>query len=185
MARRRRGGGGLIKTLIGLLIAKPPRAAAPKPLRQPAQSSARAGEVIRFNEISPDRAWRRLCSWNQDLVGEQYHRVEIAAFAGGTAQTLEVVRERDNPHDPDALAVYGEWDDADGRRRGLLGYLPRELAAVIKAVRPDDLPIRAFPVRLFRRGDYLDLSLALFEPAASSAFWKERGGAPSRLAERF
>jgi len=143
-----------------------------------------SGDKIWFSDVDPDPAWRRLVTGDQNLVGERFHRSEILAFAAGTAQAVEVVREPDNPHATagNALAIFGSWEEASGPRRALLGYVPNELSARIAAERPADLPIRAYPLSLYRRDKYLDLKVVLLEPSARSAWWRERGlSAPPRI----
>lgn len=136
-------------------------------------------QVIRTAAPDRDPNWRQLCSWAQDIVGEQYHKPEIMAWEAAPDRALEVVREPQNPHDPNAIAIFGVWDG--GSRRGHLGYLPRELAADIAATRPVDMPLKAVPFTLYKSGDFRDLKVRLLEPSARSEFWKSRGGAPPQL----
>jgi hypothetical protein len=159
--------------LLGLLTkaAKPP----------PKAKVAVKGDKITWPLPPADPQWRQMTQLHQAIVGEQYRPEEIDAFAAGQDQVLQLVREPDNPNDANALAVWGAWQDRNGKFHAQLGYLPRELAAQIVATRPDDMPVQVHPVSLYRRGEYRDLKILILEPSAKSPFWRERGGAPAKL----
>jgi hypothetical protein len=80
-----------------------------------------------------------------DVVGI-HHRLESAvrfadaaidADANGLAYGVSVHRERDNPADVNALAVWGFWDventelGASPRRTAHVGYVPKDVAAAV------------------------------------------------------
>lgn len=146
-------------------------------VREPPKPRA---QVIRYDPPPVDRQWRQLCSWIQNVMGEQYHREALTAWAAAGDRALELVREPHNERDRHAIAVFGVWDG--GAARGLLGYLPRELAAEIASSRPADLPLRASPYSLYVRGEFVDLKIRILEPSARSEYWKSLGGAPPQLA---
>jgi hypothetical protein len=54
------------------------------------------------------------------------------SFAYGKERSLELKRDPQNPYDQNAIEVIGHWKDKEGKEcSGLLGYVPRELAARI------------------------------------------------------
>lgn len=180
---------GLIRDLLLAIVggARAPVRPAPRPANRsprPAapRSTSNGGETL-HRAISPGPEWRQMVSSRQDVVGEQYYRDDVLGFIDGDDLAVEVVREPDHPNDPNAIAVFGVWTERGARQRGKLGYLPGELAAEIAKTRPSDLPILAGPARSWRSAKgFVDVSIYLFEPSARSDYWKERGGAPPKLA---
>jgi hypothetical protein len=119
-----------------------------------------------------DRTRRALTPLHVPSAGPHHHRQEILDFTGGRDRSLEVERQPDNPHDSNALAVIGVWTQgAEIRRRELLGFVPRNTAAVIHTQRATDTPIWAEPVSVFGRDDWLEMKVELLEPSVASGFW--------------
>lgn len=63
-------------------------------------------------------------------------RADVAArFVQGKEQRVELEREPDNPHDPNAIRVIAHWRGADLQERNRqLGYIPRTTARTIAKV---------------------------------------------------
>jgi len=57
-------------------------------------------------------------------------RENALSFAYGKERSLELRRDPQNPFDQNAIEVIGRWRDKERKEcSGLLGYVPRELAA--------------------------------------------------------
>jgi hypothetical protein len=61
------------------------------------------------------------------LAGISFRKQDALAFAHSHDQTIEMQREEDNSHDPNAIQVYGVCS----RGRELVGYVPKADAAYI------------------------------------------------------
>lgn len=63
---------------------------------------------------------------------------------------MRLVREPDNPHDRNAVAVYAAWRWKNGKQgQGKLGHLPADVAAFLARTRPSG-ELHAAPVKYFR-----------------------------------
>lgn len=63
-------------------------------------------------------------------MGTAMRREDSAAFCEGTGkQWLEFDLDPDNPHDRNAIKVWGCWNSWIGKRRKLLGFVDKEEAA--------------------------------------------------------
>jgi hypothetical protein len=65
------------------------------------------------------------------LVGIEYRRDDVIEFISGTGHGLEIVAEPNNDDDPNALAVIGVTQGWIFKKRKMIGYIPREIAAQI------------------------------------------------------
>lgn len=66
-----------------------------------------------------------------EVAGIPYRKAAALAFARCQQQYLELEREPDNPHDPNAIKVIGVSKGLFGWKRHFLGYVPRETAEQI------------------------------------------------------
>lgn len=108
------------------VIASPPDRGYDREFRRPGDEA----HVIRINQKPPKGLPKKVADFvavvgtTQPVVAEN-----VAAFVGGKERQVRLVREPDNPVDPNAIAVYGAWTSEGGDRSGRLGYLPAAVAA--------------------------------------------------------
>jgi hypothetical protein len=118
-------------------------------------------------------------SFYQPIVGEQFWAAEHEAYLAAGGGPIEIVREADNPHDTNALAVVGVI--ANGDRRVKLGYLPRAFSAEVAGTRPPDMPIRGRPISTFTaESGFRDMKIDVYEPSIKSGYWRAKGIEPPR-----
>ena len=76
-------------------------------------------------------AWKKIV-YETILVGVNYHPEATKRFLNARAPWLDLEREPDNKHDPNAIKVMSTWRKPDGTvHREHIGYVSREEAAVI------------------------------------------------------
>ena len=152
-------------------------ARAEKPARRAAEKRGVQRLEVPGEEVSFGKDWRKMNALYQSIVGEQHYTAAHDSFLAGASRRVEIIRELDNPHDPNALAVFGIWVGQSGECREKLGYLPRAFAAEVAATRPVDMEIRAKPIYTdtSRRGDYRNMKVDLYEPSVRSGYWREQG----------
>lgn len=66
-----------------------------------------------------------------EVAGLARRRVAASRFARGTQQVLEWEREADNPHDKNAIRIFGLYRRFFRTKRVFLGYVPRQTAKAI------------------------------------------------------
>jgi len=87
---------------------------------------------IRLRQPVPEGA--QLFAQGIEVVGISFESTQENAlsFAYGKERSLELRRDPQNPYDQNAIEVIGHWrDEKEKEHSGLLGYVPRELAARI------------------------------------------------------
>ena len=92
---------------------------------------------IRLRQPVPEGA--QLFAQGIEVVGISFESTQENAlsFAYGKERSLELRRDPQNPYDQNAIEVIGHWrDEKEKERSGLLGYVPRELAARIAQEAP-------------------------------------------------
>ncbi|MGB9554024.1 MAG: ImmA/IrrE family metallo-endopeptidase, partial [bacterium] len=85
---------------------------------------------IRLRQPPPEEA--KLFAQGIEVAGISFDsaRENALSFAYGKERSLELKRDPQNPCDQNAIEVIGHWRDEKGKEySGLLGYVPRELAA--------------------------------------------------------
>jgi hypothetical protein len=85
---------------------------------------------MRLRQPVPERA--KLFAQGIEVAGISFDnaRENAVHFAYGKERSLELRRDPQNPYDQNAVEVLGHWRDEKGKEHsGLLGYVPRELAA--------------------------------------------------------
>lgn len=168
--------GLIILLAIGWLIWRSQR----KPTVAPSASRPSAKGVQKFDtsdEAKPGPKWRKMNAFHQSIVGEQHYEASHDSFLRGSECRVEIEREPENPHDPNALAVIGLWRDKAGPRREKLGYLPREFSSEVATTRPADMEMLAVAVSTYtsRRDGYRNMKVDLYEPSVSSGYWRGLG----------
>ena len=148
---------------------------------------------IRPNQPRPEGAWRQLPPMFE-IAGIHYRIADAERFVRaakrceekGWSYWLDVVREPDNPHDSNAIAVMGVWTHRTQLLRRMkaesvqLGYIPREMAAEV----PRTVPIAIEPSDFYmvprRDGDgvFVSIRALLLLPGRSSGFWEGRHDDP-------
>lgn len=85
---------------------------------------------IRLRQPPPEGA--KLFAQGIEVAGISFEsaRENALSFAYGKERSLELKRDPQNPYDQNAVEVLGHWRDQKGKEHsGLLGYIPKELAA--------------------------------------------------------
>jgi Zn-dependent peptidase ImmA (M78 family) len=93
---------------------------------------------VRLRQPSPEGAL--LFAQGVEVAGISFEgtRENALLFAYGKERSLELKRDPKNPYDKNAVEVLGRWYDAQGKEcSGLLGYIPRELAARLAREAPE------------------------------------------------
>lgn len=117
---------------------------------------------------------------NLPVAGMQHRKNEAIQFAQSTNQALEMEREPNNPHDPNAIRLNGVSNDG----KYFIGYLPKELSEQIVATGLYDL----LKVRLTRiysgTDDYLEFHYQILGPKTEKKrfdeFLKSQPAEPSQ-----
>lgn len=122
----------------------------------------------------PRGAWK---IWARaSVAGTRHHATAVERFlarcrhAEPTRVGLDLQPDPDNPHDPNAIRVYGYVDGA----RFHLGYVPAKLAAELAAQAPSDMPILAHLRRVFRGDRRTDIVFHVLVPGQRNEFWQGR-----------
>lgn len=122
----------------------------------------------------PRGAWK---VWARTSVaGIRHHATAVKRFlarcrhAEPTRVGLDLQPDAENPHDPNAIRVYGYVDGT----RFHLGYLPAQLAGELAAQAPPDMPISAHLQRVFRGDHVTDIVFHVLIPAQRNDFWQGR-----------
>lgn len=92
---------------------------------------------IRLRQPHPEGA--KLFAQGVEVAGISFDsaRENALLFSYGKERSLELKRDPLNPYDPNAIEVIGHWRDEEGKEHsGLLGYVPKELAARIAKEAP-------------------------------------------------
>lgn len=96
------------------------------------------------------RQWRALPgSWKQAahetmMMGGQHYPDAARRFLAARAPWLDLEREPTNQYDPNAIKVMSTWQNPDGSiHRELLGYVAKDIAAMIADSTSPDHPIAA------------------------------------------
>lgn len=172
------GLGGEILLLLGVIgcgvwwwVTRVHRSQSPQRRRAP------SGKVRHDSAVGPGPDWRKMTAFYQSIVGERFrveeHQAYLAAGGGG----IEIVREAQNAHDANALAVYAVAGDGGARLK--LGYLPRGFAAEVAATRPRDMPIKAVPISTYTAASgFRDMKIDVYEPSVRSGYWRALGLEP-------
>jgi len=87
---------------------------------------------IRLRQPVPEGA--QLFAQGIEVAGISFEstRENALSFAYGKERSLEMKCDPQNPYDQNAIEVIGHWrDEKEKEHSGLLGYVPRELAARI------------------------------------------------------
>jgi len=85
---------------------------------------------IRLRQPPPEGA--KIFAQGIEVAGISFEstRENALSFSYGKERSLELKRDPQNPYDQNAIEVIGHWRDEKGEEHsGLLGYVPRELAA--------------------------------------------------------
>lgn len=119
----------MLKRLIFHILGKPYIRAAPiKKKPKPGQDYRRPNDseyTIRVDMPRPTGYSRRLHDW-VPIAGVSYRQPAVIAFIAGRDRQLILQPDPNNPASPDAIAVYGQWQQNDQQHTELLGYLPHE-----------------------------------------------------------
>jgi hypothetical protein len=99
---------------------------------------------------------------------DSFVREVKSADTSGKPYAIRVVREPDNPHDQNAIAIHA---DIGGETRHI-GYVPREAAEDISKAFPTEMPLQASLRCLRSKDDSTAAFIWLYRPAARSAWWK-------------
>lgn len=92
--------------------------------------------------------------------------------ARGERSCMEVEREPDNPHDPNAIRVIA----IIGSRRLPLGYVPAESAARIAGQYPAAMPLAARLSRIRDDANLIGIDIDILRPSKRSAWWRSNVG---------
>jgi len=93
---------------------------------------------VRLRQPAPEGA--EFLAQGVEVAGISFEgtRENAFHFAYGKERSLELRRDPLNPYDKNAVEVIGRWRDAQGKERsGLLGYVPKELAARLAREAPE------------------------------------------------
>ena len=96
----------------------------------------------------------KLFAQGMEVVGISFEstRENALSFAYGKERSLELKRDPQNPYDQNAIEVIGHWRDEEGKERsGLLGYVPRELAARLAQEAPSSQLFATLETLVFPR----------------------------------
>jgi hypothetical protein len=81
----------------------------------------------------------RLFADRLEVVGITHHRTDAEKFIRSKRKWLELHREPENPHDPNAIAVLGCTQGLFGVHRRPLGHVPRETAKAMLDAKADGI----------------------------------------------
>lgn len=100
--------------------------------------------VYRINQKPPKGLPKKLLSYVEVAGITREGRPEaVQAILDSSERRIELEREPDNLHDPNAVAVVAHWTRADKSDSQKIGYLPREAAAKLAEEFPDKEEIGA------------------------------------------
>lgn len=102
-----------------------------------------------------------------EVAGVHHRRENGVAFCRASGQSLDWEREPDNPHDANAIAIYGCWRTWLGPRRVKIGYVARDLAANLASASLVELLPRLHKTYL-GADDYLDITYQVIGPKTSA-----------------
>jgi len=66
-----------------------------------------------------------------EVASIQYRKDEALKFTNGSHQVLELEREQNNKHDPNAIKIIGTSKGLFFTSRNMLGYVPKEVSKQI------------------------------------------------------
>lgn len=92
--------------------------------------------------------------------------------AAGGRICIEVEREPENPHDTNAIRVFGVIES----RRLPLGYVPAETAARIAREYPPAMPLAARLSRIRDDARLIGIDIDVLRPSKRSAWWRQNVG---------
>jgi hypothetical protein len=134
----------------------------------------------------PDGDWRKLNHMTDSdfsVAGLHYkhdNAVLFAKWAGhchnsGLEYGIRLQREPENPHDPQAIAVIGFWNDGASYWEVPIGFVPKDYSHQA----PADAPIAAELNHVFLEqkddGSYdVDVRATILLPGKRSAYWNGR-----------
>jgi len=93
---------------------------------------------VRLRQPSPEGAL--LFAQGVEVAGISFEsaRENALLFSYGKGRSLQLKRDPENPYDQNAVEVIGRWYDTQGKEcSGLLGYVPKELAARLAREAPE------------------------------------------------
>lgn len=91
--------------------------------------------VIRLQGAQPKGFSKKIYSW-EPVAGISFYRANVDQFLRGSAWSIALTPEPDNPKDPGAIAVIGSWSNSAGAHSAPLGYLPAKTAAALATLDP-------------------------------------------------
>ncbi|MBI2816196.1 MAG: HIRAN domain-containing protein [Acidobacteria bacterium] len=87
--------------------------------------------IVRIDAPRP-QGLPRIVLGDVKVAGTSRRQKELVRYAYGTGQAIELEPEPNNEFDSNAIKVVGCWTDLSGKNcREQLGYVPKEMAAVI------------------------------------------------------
>ena len=129
------------------IIGEPHERGFDKDFRRPGEPP----HVVHVNQHAPKGLARKLKEY-VEVAGVTYEgrQATLQAFIDGSARRIELVRDPDNEFDPNAVRVVGAWTGLGGdEQTGLLGWLPKEVAAEL-AAKHQNVPTSATVETMFR-----------------------------------
>ena len=140
------------------------------------------GVKIKFADNRPPGSWKCLEPLDVSVAGVQYRHADTETFvrgadhaaAHGWLSGVTLRWERENRHDPNAIAIHGFWivqrqrwfrKPVKERRTAHIGYVPAEIAAKV-APRIDAGETIVADLRRWyqREGSFSDLNIGLYWP---------------------
>jgi hypothetical protein len=97
----------------------------------PKGGASKMRQTINLRFLPPIPEDMRIMEADIEVAGIPYRKAAALAFARRQQQYLELEREPDNPHDPNAIKVIGVSKGLFGWKRHFLGYVPGEIAEQI------------------------------------------------------
>ena len=96
--------------------------------------------VIRLHAPKPAGFVKKVFNF-VPVAGVSFRQDTVNAFIRGRDRGLELRRDNSDPDHPNAVAVFGSWED-NGSQAGQLGYLPGDKAARLATLKPPDIGAR-------------------------------------------
>src|SRR5438105_4080604 len=87
--------------------------------------------AINLRFLPPIPAGHCLFASDLEVSGIQHHKADALSFAHGKEHSLEFVPEPDNPHDRNAIAIWGSYTGWLLRHRVHVGYVPADVAKAL------------------------------------------------------
>lgn len=137
------------------------------------RSAMRDGQKIAHDfstysrEAPPEIASRRYCRNHVEVAGLHIRRADAMLYVAGAVEAdeagephgLNLEREPDNPHDPNAIRVIGWW----GSSRTFLGYVPKEYAECYARIADSGGRILAVPKRAYQgHDDFIEVRFVIY-----------------------